>query len=108
MKRASLVLAILFGLSGTAFALNNEDKEVDMAESLVSSGRVYIHLTANMSNKPPCATYWKIIACSLTNDGCAQALQIALAAKVSGKKIDFEVGTTCLGSIAELNRLRID
>lgn len=100
-------LLFLCAFCDSSYALNNEDKGVWLVESLIDSKRVFLHLSDTTDARPSCARAHKIIACSLTDVGCEQALSIALAAKLSDKKIDFQLTGECIGTIPKFDRLRI-
>ena len=101
-------IVLLFLLPGVSFALDNEDKRVRIVKSRLDAKTVYIHLVDTMNSKPDCGRYSQIIACSLETTGCEESMSLSLAAKLSDRKIDFELTGRCIGNIPQFDRLTID
>lgn len=107
MKKVMLVSVLSTGvvLAGTALALNNDGAVVRRVEAL-SGDRVFLHVKSKISAKPNCAKHDNIVACSLKDAYCSEAMKVALGARLSGEPVDFEVTNECVGDVAKFSRIR--
>jgi hypothetical protein len=105
--QAISLLALMVSTSAAFGALDNEDTGVT-AVDVTADDHLYIHVTERIRQRPSCARHSRVIACSLREAFCKHALSVALAAHVSGGKIDYEVTTTCLGGVTRFSRLRVN
>ncbi|WP_444943145.1 hypothetical protein ACJJIK_14360 [Microbulbifer sp. ZKSA006] len=100
------VTAALLAYSSSQAALPNAEKTVTAIDILKEQAVIW--LATDLSSPPPssCAQY-KAVSCTVGTPFCDLMVDVALAAKAMGKKVEFAFEDSCNGSFGEASRFRM-
>ena len=124
MKLVSIIVLLLMSTSAFS-ALPNTFRDVGKID--VTKGSVIIWIEAGLysqdkgcsdTNKGHCidnemyfqpesCNQYKAISCPITEPYCKLMSTVALAAKMSSKRVEFTFSGSCNGSFADVNRFRM-
>lgn len=102
IKHTLFTLTLLFSTSAHS-ALSNSDREVLMVD--IMKTRAIIWVSGQPKKWPNCK--YKAPTCSNNEPYCLSIIRTALAAKLSGSKVEFDYEKKCDGDWPIIQRFRI-